>query len=54
MSVEQGGAEAAAQTSAQMEATEERESEQEAPVLPVSQPSPPQPRPGDDGMQVYT
>jgi hypothetical protein len=31
-----------------MEATEERDSEREAPVLPVSQPSPPQPRP-DDG-----
>ena len=48
MSMEQVALEPVTHPSAQMEATEERESEREAPVLPVSQLSPPQPRP-DDG-----
>lgn len=43
---EQG--EPAPQRPAQMEAEEEDEGGQEAPVLPVSQPSPPRPRPGGD------
>ena len=53
MSAEQGGEEAVAQLSSQVQATEERGSELEAPVLPISQPSPPQPRPSDDGDQVW-
>lgn len=57
MNTEQEEVQLVVDASAKMEATGEREGEQEAPVLPVSQLSPPQPRPdghGDTAEEVQS